>query len=382
MNSIVPERLTQARELAGLSKSDIARTIGVSVAAISQWESGTKNPTHENLTSFCRATEVKVEMLMLPVPTEIRNKGPLSFRAQQASKTNRLRAQADRFSEMCAEVFLWLEDFIDLPKYDLPEVECPPKEIEEAAKACRRYWGLGDRSIAKLGELMESKGIRLCSADFDEKRMDGFSCVIGGRAFIYLGSFSGDRGRARFSVAHELGHLVLHHHHSDAELMGMGNLAENEANAFASAFLMPAETFSSDVVDTSLNGFMRLKSKWGVSVQAMVRRARDLKLITQDTYDRHYRTIGAKGWRRSKGEPADDSIPLVRRTIGDKALALLEGTENFQTSKIQADLPHPESVFLSVFGRPLASGADEFSNIIRLSDFGAKREEDHPKQSA
>ncbi len=374
MNALVPERLTQARELAGLNKSDIARDIDVSVAAITQWENGTKNPTMENLNSFCRATGVRLEMLMRPISQETRAKGPLSFRAHQASKTNRLRAQAQRFADLCAEVFIWLEDLVSLPSGDLPELSSPGKDIEADARECRRHWGLGDRSISKLGELLESKGIRLCSTEIEDVRIDGFSCLIGGRPLIYLGSYTGDRARARFSCAHELGHLVLHHHHSDSELLEMGDKAEAEANNFASAFLLPADTFSADVADTSLNGFIRLKTKWGVSVQAMVRRARDLKLITQDTYERHYRTIGAKGWRRAKGEPFDDAVPLLNRTVGSKCLSLLEGSENFQTSQIEDALPFPESVFQSVFGRSIKGEAEAADNIIHLTEFGKRPE--------
>ena len=167
--------------MAGLTKSDVARDINVSVSAITQWENGTKHPEIDNLNAFCRKVGVQLEMVMLPIPDALRAKGPLSFRANQASKTNRLKAKAQRFAEACAEVFIWLEDWVDLPKCDLPEICSSAESIATAATSCRRHWGLGDRSIVKLGELLESKGIRLCSADLDEIGMDGFSCLVGGR---------------------------------------------------------------------------------------------------------------------------------------------------------------------------------------------------------
>ncbi|MBS0657250.1 MAG: ImmA/IrrE family metallo-endopeptidase [Verrucomicrobia bacterium] len=367
MNTIVPERMSQARELAGLTKSQIAEALDVSAAAITQWENGSRKPTSLNLEGFARQTGVKVSAFTLPVRPELRLKGPLTFRAQQSTRTSRQRAQAESFAEMCAEVYLWVERWVRLPAYDLPELDqAHLTDIEAAAQTCRRHWGLGDKPIMKLGELMESKGVRMCQTNLDEIKVDGFSCTMGERAFIYLSSYTRDRARARFSTAHELGHLVLHHHHSDAELLDLGIEAEAQANAFASAFLMPAATFSHDVVDTSLNGFLRLKQKWGVAVQAMVRRARDLKLITQDTYERHYRTMSAKGWRRAKGEPLDETVPAVNRTVGSQCLQLISSQGDSEAS-LMDELPFPEYIFTSVFGS-LPSKA-EAPNVIRVLDF-------------
>ena len=133
---------------------------------------------------------------------------------------------------------------------------------------------------------------------------------------------------------------------------------------------MPAETFSRDVVDTSLDGFKRLKPKWGRSIQAMVRRAKDLELISEERYERHCRSISAAGWRRAKGEPLDEVVPLTTRSLGKKSLELLKASNKIKPWEISGELPLPESVLESVFDANLkAMVPEELDNVIVLQNF-------------
>jgi hypothetical protein len=157
-------------------------------------------------------------------------------------------------------------------------------------------------------------------------------------------------------------------HYSDDEMEASKDVVEREADAFSSAFLLPAETFSRDVVDTRLEGFKMLKPKWGVSIQAMVRRARNLKLITQETYERHYRNMSAAGWRRAQCEPLDELVPEVNRSLGKRSLELLTTAGKIKPWDIPADLPLPDRVFQSVFDTDLnALVPDELNKVVVLS---------------
>jgi Zn-dependent peptidase ImmA (M78 family)/DNA-binding XRE family transcriptional regulator len=352
MKAALAERVTQARELAGKTKTELADALKVSVAAVSQWENGSKNPDDEHLLALSGVLNVPMALLFTPIPKELAIRGPLTFRARKAAKTVLLRRQAQRLSEMVAEAFIWLENWVSFPNAMLPEVPSLD-DPEAAAKECRRAWGLGDRPIAKLGELLESKGIRLCSASFGDVRFDAYSCIVSGRAFAFLGDQKEDRARSRFDAGHELGHLLMHQHYSDEELEPMEDEVEKQANAFASAFLMPAETFSRDVIDTRLDGFKRLKPKWGVSIQAMVKRAKDLDLISEATYAKHYRNMSAQGWRRAKGEPLDETVPSTNRSLGKKSLELLNASNKIRPWEISGQLPLPDSILESVFGTNL-----------------------------
>jgi len=166
----------------------------------------------------------------------------------------------------------------------------------------------------------------------------------------------------------------MHQHYSDDEMEANKELLEGEADAFSSAFLLPAETFSREVVDTRLEGFKMLKPKWGVSIQAMVRRARDLNLITQETYERHYRNMSAAGWRRAQCEPLDELVPTVNRTLGKRSLELLTSTGNMKPWEIPIDLPLPGQVFQSVFDTDLSAMVpDELNKVVVLSEFARNK---------
>jgi Zn-dependent peptidase ImmA (M78 family)/DNA-binding XRE family transcriptional regulator len=366
MNTAIPERIAQVREFAGLSKTDLAQKLEVSVAAVSQWEDGSKKPTTENLVSIAQVLGVDVKLLMKPVPSVVlTRRGPTIFRAQSAAKTSQMKRRAYRFAEMASELFMSLEKWVSFPKIELPRVI--PSNVEKAAADCRKAWGLGNLPITQLGELFESKGIRLCTAEFGDDRCDAYSCIIDGRPFTFLGTEKQDRARARFDIAHELGHLLLHQHLSEDDILKNSNEIEKQANMFASAFLMPAETFSKDVVDTSVEGFKRLKPKWGVSIQAMVYRARTLELISEETYERHFRNMSARGWRKAKSEPLDETIPLVNRSLGKSSLELLENNNVINIWEFLSDLPLPKTVFQSVFERDLKSVVSRGANQVVLA---------------
>ncbi|HEY5504965.1 MAG TPA: XRE family transcriptional regulator [Sedimentisphaerales bacterium] len=353
MNTAFPERIAQARELDGLSKTDLAQQLGVSVAAVSQWEDGSKKPTTDNLVSISKVLDVSMTLLMMPIPQDLLRRGPITFRAHSAAKTAQMKRRAFRFAEMVSELYIWLEKWVTFPQTNLPDIST--SDVEQAALECRRAWGLGDRPITKLGELLESKGIRLCSAEFNDIRFDAYSCKISGRPFVFLGTKKQDRARSRFDAAHELGHLLLHQHLSDDELEANSREIEKQANSFAAAFLLPAETFTKDVIDTSVDGFKRLKPKWGVSIQAMITRAKDLELISEETYERHFRNISARGWRKAKAEPFDDAVPLVNRSLGRTSLELLNNGNVIKPWEIPSELPLPNAIFQSVFETDLKS---------------------------
>lgn len=370
MPIISSERITQAREFHGLTKSALAEQLNVTPAAVAQWEDGTKTPSPENLAALAEHLHVPIAFLVEASPTEMQRRGPLTFRAWSTAQTRRTNRKAERLAEMVAETYMWIAARIQLPPPGLPEIEFDLEDrasIESAATKCRRAWGLGDRPILKLGELLESKGIIVVSASFCDNRIDAFSCVTNGRPFIFLGDEKQDRARTRFDSGHELGHILRHQHLSEEELhqKAVHERIEAEANAFASAFLMPAETFGADIMEVSLDHFLRIKSKWGVSAQAMIRRSRDLGIIDPDTYAELFRQAGMRGWRRPRGEPFDELVPVTRGSLGEKSLKILEANGLVQAWELPAQLPLPVSVLSKVFGRDLAAEEpSEFGKII------------------
>jgi Zn-dependent peptidase ImmA (M78 family) len=127
--------------------------------------------------------------------------------------------------------------------------------------------------------LLESKGVRVFSLSVDAREVDAFSMWYDGTPFVFLNTKK-TAERCRFDAAHELGHLVMHRHGAP-----QGQEAEKEANAFASAFLMPRRSVLANAPRTAtLKSLIAHKKFWNVSAAALNYRLHSLGLTTDWTY--------------------------------------------------------------------------------------------------
>ncbi len=357
MKKLIIHRIIQARELMGFSKTEVAGFLDISPSAVAQWESGVKNPSMDNLIRLSSVLKTPLGFFFKPIPNEILStKGPLSFRAithARLASASQIKRRSQRFSELTAEIFIWLDEMLKLPALNLPEMEMPKdagvQEIDELAAELRRFWNLGQSPILKLGELLESNGIIINRMSFGNERYDAFSQVIGGRSYIFLGADKNDRARARFDACHELAHLIFHQCFSELELSDAAEEVEKQAHQFASSFLLPVVSFSREIVDTSLEEFLRLKQKWGVSVQAMLVWAKEHEIIDMEEYTALQKQVSKRKWRRPKGEALDGCIPEIRRSIFPKALHTLEENNVVKQCDIPTELELPVSVLSQTF---------------------------------
>ena len=166
--------------------------------------------------------------------------------------------------------------------------------------------GLGYGPLSNVLSLAESKGIIAARIPIEGERIDAFSFWNGSRPFIFLASEKESAARARFDVAHEIGHFVLHRGVDQEEIEDPKTLRriEAEANRFAGALLLPRESFPNEIFTTRLEAFVELKSRWKVAIQAMVYRCKDLGIFDEYQITNLYKQISARRWRTK--EPLDD----------------------------------------------------------------------------
>lgn len=296
---IALSRLRLAREIAGLSKRALADELGLAPSTITAYEDGTVSPA-ENLPQIADALGMPgLEGFFLQDELPEISDAAISFRSRR-SMLKRTRLRSIALSQLAS---FMLAPFIE-DRFVLPEVNIPddlPTSPESAAIALRSYWGLGKGPIANMVHLLEANGVLVFFLNEDSKSVDAFNYMVGRRPFVFLNTTKPSGERGRFDAAHELGHLVLHR---DVDHLKMDSKPiEDEANDFASAFLMPTEQFRLECPRShSPDAFLKIKPRWGVSVQAMVRRGRDLGLLTQWHYESMFRLMSARGWR-SGAEP-------------------------------------------------------------------------------
>lgn len=291
---IALSRLRLAREIAGLSKKALAEHLGLAPSTITAYEDGTVSPA-DNLPQIAAALGMPgMESFFLQDELPEIPEGAVSFRSRR-SLLRKTRQKSLALSQLASYM---LAPFLE-ERFVLPEVNIPddlPSDPASAAIALRSYWELGKGPIANMVHLLEANGVLVFFLNEECKSVDAFNYTVGSRPFVFLNTSKPSGERGRFDAAHELGHLVLHR---DVDHSKMDSKPiEDEANNFASAFLMPAEQFRLECPRShSLEAFLQIKPRWGVSVQAMVRRGRDLGILTQWHYESMFRLMASRGWR-------------------------------------------------------------------------------------
>jgi Zn-dependent peptidase ImmA (M78 family)/transcriptional regulator with XRE-family HTH domain len=164
----------------------------------------------------------------------------------------------------------------------LPVLVSDSLSPEEIACLTRRNLRLPNGPISNLTKLLEDNGIIVIAYDFKTEALDGFT-IHGAKdilPIIYFNSvFPGER--IRLTLAHELGHLIMHRYIQESRDI------EKEAFAFAAEFLMPANDIMQDLryintIKLNIEMLLRLKRKWKVSMNALLKRAEDLNVLTKN----------------------------------------------------------------------------------------------------
>lgn len=309
-------RLKQARLYNGLTVEELAKKINISAQAESQYEIGKIVPQFDRIIEFSKKLNFPVQYFLQDFDFNIQS-GSSYFRSLMKTQ-KKYRTEQKTKVEFLAKLYTILEEYIDFPFLDLPQISIDEEyeSPEEAAQVLREHWKLGDKPITNLLRLLEAHGIIVTTFDVDTEDIDAFSQFFekDGKSFFIIAYSTNKQSAARinFDLAHELGHIMLHSWSDDSENMDRETFKrkENEANRFASAFLLPETSFKQDVrfYPTNLDRYIELKKKWRVSIGAMLYRACNLAVITQSQYQYLIRIMNAKNIR--KQEPLDNIIEI------------------------------------------------------------------------
>jgi len=350
-----PVRLKIARELKGLKKTELARRVGVTAAALTQYETGASRPSAGALLKLSLALGQSVEFFAqdgrrsaLPVH------GKAFFRSLRSTRQGQ-RDRAEAHVMLVSEIVDELSRRVKLPPLNIPDnlhvSDADTREtIEQNAEALRAYWSMQAGPVPNMVRLLEANGIVVIHCLMDCRDVDAFSRWFKDRPLVVLNADNEHVDRLRFDAAHELGHIVMH---ADPE-PGSGIL-ESQAHMFAAAFLMPRNVIKNQL-PTRLFWpvFRELKQTWGVSVQALLRRALDLGRLTEATYRRAMMTLSKLNQRKNETMfPLEGNEPSVLLRMAVEVLEAKGYTINDLASDTR--LPEPfvrEAVFSDVDTRP------------------------------
>ncbi|HEY1062931.1 MAG TPA: XRE family transcriptional regulator [Daejeonella sp.] len=302
METINPKMLILGREARGLTQAELANQLDrISQANYSRMEKGIINVNEEQISEIANTLNFPLDFFKRPEPkgTQVeyfyRKKATLPKKKQYELEAN--------FNLLR----LWLNDMlaeIDIPDFVIPEIEIEHTNTPETiAKRIRIFFGISKGPIDALINVLEKRGIIVYFLSECPDKFDGTTIITAAGTRVIVVNGKMPNYRKRFTIAHELCHIICHIPFSDTDPY---RNVENEANRFASEFLMPADECISDLYRLTYSKLTDLKNYWNVSKSAIIRRASDLGCITKDKYT--HLMIELSRYNERKSEKTD--VPL------------------------------------------------------------------------
>ena len=281
MKEIIPLRLKSARKQAGLSLKKLAEELDglVSTKAIQGYESGSLQPSTTTLLAISEVLKVKLDYFSRPIRFEL---GDIEFR----KKASLRKKEIETIKEVTLDM---LERYVEVEELSGKRVPFrnplgnsvikSQSDIEEAAERLRKEWKLTQPTIPNILAVLEENEVKVLEIEGPEK-FDGLSTYVEQMPITLLNqSFPVER--KRFTALHELGHLILK--------LPEGDNAENRCHQFAGAMLISRGELTRILGPQrtslpKLQELIAIKERYGISIQAVVRRAYDLDIINKSVY--------------------------------------------------------------------------------------------------
>ncbi|WP_299736041.1 ImmA/IrrE family metallo-endopeptidase [uncultured Roseobacter sp.] len=292
-----------ARQARGWSQSELSRRAQISQANISKLENGIIGPSEDVISKLCDTLGFPNDFFLqndrvigLPMSVQYRKKASVGQKAIE-----RLEAELNIR-------ILHIRRLLDATELE-PELALPRMEVDEyggnpehIAELVRRTWLVPSGPIRDLVDWVERAGCIVVHCDFAALKVDGFTVQIPDMPPCIFLNRNQPSDRQRFSLAHELGHVVMHRVPSPE--------MEDEANSFAASLLMPARDIRPLLAGKKLTiqRLASLKPVWRVSMAALLVRAKTLETITRNQSGYLWRQISSMGYRKSEPPELDFDI--------------------------------------------------------------------------
>ena len=312
LSAVNPEMLQLARHSRDLTQKQLAEITGITQGYLSKFEMGVADVPESQVRKIARALDYPVTFFWEPGAIEGPGISNAFHRRRKTLPVNRLK-QIQAAANILMLHIRRLRDGIEISvknqfrAYDIEEFSC----AADVAQAVRAEWRLPIGPVKNMVGLIEAAGGIVVKRDFGPSKFDAQSQWIDGEVPLFLVNSATSADRLRFTLAHEIGHIVMHHAAVTPDI-------ELEADMFASEFLMPKHDILPDLPPVSLHRVMNeLKPKWKVSMAALIRRAHDLGVISHAQYRRFFSQLGALGYRTREPMPLPDENPVLLDKIID-----------------------------------------------------------------
>ncbi|MDP1621330.1 MAG: XRE family transcriptional regulator [Bacteroidales bacterium] len=327
MKEIVAKRIKSARLLAGLSLRELSNKMehSVSYNAIAKYEKAEMMPDSKVLIALSRALQVKTDYFSRPYSVNIPK---IAFRKRKKLGIKIIRALEEEITETLSR-YLEVEQFLNIEtSFFNPLINITIREgedVEQAVSQLIHRWNIGIDAIPNVIEMLEDKEIKVIETDAPPE-FDGLSGWVGNNIPVLVINKNYENERKRFTALHELGHTILQFDQSLSE-----KEIEKLCHRFAGALLIPKETFLIELgqkrTSISLNELKNMKESYGISIQAIMARAKDLEVITPNTFVQFCIQISKNRTEKGLGqyigkERSDRFKSLVFRAASEEIISM------------------------------------------------------------
>ena len=337
------ERLKFARIYNAMTCDELGEKVGLTRQSISFYENGNEPPVK---VMFSISKELHFPFSFFYTNDTKNVKVVNTFYRALLSTTKKEKLAQTYKLELFLKIFEIINEYVQFPITNLPKnkiVINSDEDIVNIARELREFWNLGNKPIKDLVYIMESNGLLVKSIDTQTKSIDAFTQYIDINDIRYLCVVLEEEktsaARRQFSAAHELGHILLHANTVNMEEIDRKEFreVERQANVFASEFLLPADEFKKDLIHpTSLKCYEMLKNKWHVSIFAMMMRALNLNIITDNQFKYLIKQYDSLNYRH--GEPLDSITYIPQPQLIKNAVDMLLDNDVFTSKTFMNEL--------------------------------------------
>jgi Zn-dependent peptidase ImmA (M78 family)/transcriptional regulator with XRE-family HTH domain len=310
--------LNLARDARGLTQLELAALLRVGQGTLSKYETGIGEPPDEFFVSAI-SNVLGYQASFFSEPGRPYGFPPFHYRKRKKLSGKALGRIVAEMNIRRIHIQKMIVSYEMKPSTLIPEIDRSeyqgsmkrPLNVEDVARTIREMWMLPRGPIPSMVELIEFAGGIVVPCDFGTDHLDAMSQRIDGMPVLFFINMHVPADRLRHTLAHELGHMILHTIFPiDDDAM------EDEADAFAGAFLVPADEVTPQLRRFDLRQLANLKSYWKVSMAALAVRADRLKLITPYQKKMFWMEMSRLGYRkREPNEPPPESPRLLKEMV-------------------------------------------------------------------
>lgn len=289
MSEIFSKRIKSGRKLRAFSQQKLADLVGVSKQMISKYEKGLSIPSSSLLIKLAKSLNLDFDYFFSPSLVEL---GPVNFRKKSRLSIKRLDSIKEEIKLKLSN-YLEVENILQIDnEFDIPVQKRKLnslKEVSDLVLKIRKEWKIGLDPVHNITQLLEDQKIKVIEIEEEENLFDGLATLVDEKYAVIVVNESFPIERKRFTLLHELGHLILDLPECSVEE------EENFCNKFASEFLFPRVSvlreFGHQRENIALPELIEVQKKYGISIQAIVFRLVDCGILSKHRQTLFYKKI-------------------------------------------------------------------------------------------